>query len=668
MSKFAYMLRFTLQPGHLVEERLEELAAFCQKGRIDDVMFFIAPLNLNHIEMEEARRWMETIAKAQQRLKSIGVTTSINPLNTLLHDSAGNILPADRSFQLMVDPSGNQSSVAVCPLCPEWRSYITGMYAFYATLQPYSLWVEDDFRYHNHGPLEWGGCFCEAHLREFARQAGVASITREEFVRGMLADGEPHEFRRIWLNTCRKTLVELAQAISEAVHRVSPDTRIGLMTSVPAAHAAEGRDWHGLMEAFDGKNPAIIRPHLPAYMETSGIKYAWEFNAVSRLTAPLIPDRTEIYPELENVPYTSYSKSRRFQQYQLETALLLGSRGITLNIIDMVGNGLYPEEKTAEWLDAEKDFLNAVASLRIQASQGEGVQVLVNDQSSWYLHTTNQRGMEALYPRETYWASLLSAYGIANEYAVDWPKKPGIVALSGQILRSYNEEKIRELFKNHCVLLEGEAVHTLYSMGLGFLCGMTGVKWRELQTIEQIVNGREYSGTKEGRMRPYLTLGHCLDIQYEQGSTEVISQILDTDGQVVCPGMTIVNSRIFILPYGQESHLGTLNPIRRAVLQEFISLMGDRQPLMITSYSPHLSVYEFRGSATQTIAIVNHSLDDREDIELGGMDLTDESWELFSRLHPHGRRIALQSSSNRTVVPSAFPALSMIVLHKSIAT
>ncbi|MFC5404384.1 hypothetical protein [Cohnella soli] len=665
LSAYAYMLRFALQPGHFEEERIHALSNFCRAAEIDDVMFFIAPLNLNHIALEEASRWIETIGRAQEALTAIGVTTSINPLNTLLHDSAGNVLPADKSFRLMVDPQGNQSGTVVCPLCPEWREYITGLYAFYATMKPYALWVEDDFRFHNHNPLAWGGCFCDHHLREFAERAGMPSLHREAFVRGLLAEGQPHPYRQIWLESCRSTLVQLAQEIGDAVHRVSPETRIGLMSSVPSAHAAEGRDWHGIINAFGGSRPGIIRPHLPAYMETSGIHYSWEFNATSRQTAALIPENTEVYPELENVPYTAYSKSAAFQKYQLETALLLGSKGITLNIVDMIGNGIYAEERAESWLSEEKAFLNSATSLGLRIQDAKGVQVLMSERSSGFLHTSGPLAMEELYPRETFWASLLSAYGISNTYAAETPKPGGILALSGQILRNYGEAEIRRLFAEHFVLLDGEAAHTLHDLGLGALGGIAKAEWRELQTIEQIVNDRTYASIKEGRMRPHLVFGRFLDIEYEEGAANVISQICTIQGEAICPGMTIANGRVFILPYDQKAPHGLLNPIRRAVLQETIGSTGGTQPLRIANYAPHTAVYEFRTDGKQTICLVNNSLDDIEEIKLAGGDLTGDGWMLFSRSEPQGRPIALDSEGNAKIVNCRIPALSVALLHRS---
>ena len=665
MSDYAYMLRFTLHPGHFEEERLEELVRFCRQSRVDDVMFFIAPLKLNHISKEEADDWLGAIRRAKHALAGIGVTTSINPLNTLTHDAAGSVLPVELDFRMMVDPYGNATEVTPCPLCPEWRSYIVDLYTLYATLLPYSLWIEDDFRFHNHGPLEWGGCFCEEHMCLFAREAGSDSIGREEFVRGLLAGGEPHEYRRIWLDSCRRTMVELANAIGRAVHRVSPETRIGLMTSHPAAHAAEGRDWHRLIRAFDGNEGAIVRPHLPAYMETSGMSYAWEFSAVSRLTAALIPETTAMYPELENVPYTRFSKSEKFQRYQLETSLLLGSKGITLNIVDMVGNGVYPEEGAERWLNEAKDFLNSVASLQLTCGRMQGVRVLVDERSSYSLHTDGRLVMEALYPKETFWAGLLSAYGIANAVSVDSPAEPGIVAVSGQLLRGREEAAIRELFAKHAVLLDGEAVDTLVGMGLGELCGIREATWREAQTIEQICNGRTYAGIKEGRMRPYLTVARYLDVRYEPGAAECFSRIVKPDGTDLCPGMAIARRKVFIMPYGQEGHQGLFNPIRREVVHEAVAnIAGERrEPLRIASYAPHVAVYEYETDDGSVIAVANHSLDDIEGIALAGPVLAEGDWVLYSRNEPLGSELTLSETGGKAALSVRVPGLSMIVLH-----
>ncbi|MCQ6557647.1 hypothetical protein [Paenibacillus mendelii] len=675
-SSYAYMLRICLPPGHLEERRLNDLARFCREGRVEDVMFFInaEELNNGHLTVEETRPWLETIDSAKKSLAPYGVTASINPWITLLHSARGRQLKERHRFRLMVDPYGNQSTAVVCPTCPEWQQYITEMYAFYASIKPAVLWVEDDFRFHNHDPLQWGGCFCDEHMREFARKAGVASLDRETFKRGLLQPGDPHQFRRIWLDSCRDTLVELARKISDAVHEVSPDTRIGLMTSSPSVHAAEGRDWHSIMTAFDGEggNTAIIRTHLPAYTEEAGYKYWWMFNGISRFTAALIPEHTEAYPEFENYPFSRYSKSIAFQKFQLETSLIIGSRGITLDIFDMMGNGIYPQEYYERWLNDEKDYLNAIVALHLHVKDQTGIHVVVNERSSYSLHTAQGERMEELYPNETLWASYLSAFGIANRFTTGLPEDNGIVAVSGQAFRNMGEAAIRDLFDNHTVLLEGEAVHTLCEMGLGMLCGVMRAVWHHyesgFQSYEEITNNREYVGIGSGRMTAQISIGNYLEIEYsDRTKAEVIGHVHNGQGHAAGPGMTLVNDRVFILPYGQlgdAGYQGLLSPIRRAVIQESLQKLSEQPPLMITSYAPHVSVYRFNAAGGETLAIVNASADHVDELSLTDIGMELEGWTEYSRADPSGRPVTIRQDQNGLVFDSDLPALSMKIYHK----
>lgn len=674
-SGYAYMLRYTIQPGHHEEERLQSLAAFCRNAGIGDVMFLIngEELNQGHLTLEETKPWMALISRGKQLLEPLGVTTSINPWPTLHHGDRGRGLKATQNFRLMTDPFGNRSQIAVCPLCPEWRRYITDIYAYYATLRPFSLWVEDDFRFHNHEPLTWGGCFCDEHLRQFAARAGIASLDRATFVRELLAPGAPHPFRSVWLDSCRETLVDLAREIGEAVHRVSPETRIGLMTSCPDVHAAEGRDWHGLLAAFDGSQAPIVRPHLPAYSENTGFKYMWRFHAFSRTTVALLPESAETYPELENFPYSLFAKSTAFQKFQMETALLLGSRGITMNIFDMMGNGVYPEEHESHWLMEEKPFLDAVVSLGLRCRDEKGVQVLIQEKSSYTLHTARGESMEELYPRETLWASLLSAFGIANRFVTGQPCERSVVALSGQTLRNMSDTAIRDLFASHFILLEGEAAHTLFRMGLGHLSGIEHAAWYRHENgysaYEQIVDGHRDFGIAEGRMSSQLYPGNLMRIRYND-SVQPISEIRNPEGERICTGMALANGRVFILPYGAfragDGEFLT-NPLRRSVLQRVLKLMTptNEAPVFISSYHPHVSLHRFESSESgQTLAIVNASLDDVNSLAFSGWDFPMDRWLAYYRHYPQGQQAALRRHEGSVVLEAEIPALSMLILNR----
>ena len=102
-----------------------------------------------------------------------------------MHTDRGRKLKKGQNFRLMVDPYGNEATAVACPLCQNWQNYIAEMYSYYASIQPNVIWVEDDFRLHNHDDLVWGGCFCDFHMEEYSKKAGK-KLTRSEFVEGVL--------------------------------------------------------------------------------------------------------------------------------------------------------------------------------------------------------------------------------------------------------------------------------------------------------------------------------------------------------------------------------------------------------------------------------------------------------------------------------------------------
>jgi hypothetical protein len=300
-SRFKYLLRYAVQPGFQEEARIDALLSFCGAAGIDDVMFFVncEEINQGHLTAQQTDCWLELVARAKKRLAAIGVRTSLNPWQTLLHADRGRRLKPGQKFELMADTDGRRASAQVCPLCPAWRKYLARTFAQYAALRPDIVWVEDDFRFHNHAPLKWGGCFCDRHMRRFSQLVG-RRVSRREFFKRVVQPGPPHPWRKAWLDLNRQTINELARLIDDAVSAVSPRTRVGLMTSVPSVHAAEGRDWHTLLGNLSGRHAPVVRPHLPAYPEDPPGRYLWNFAGITAHTQAVVPPGTVLYPELDN--------------------------------------------------------------------------------------------------------------------------------------------------------------------------------------------------------------------------------------------------------------------------------------------------------------------------------------------------------------------------------
>jgi len=620
-ERFQYILRFALQPGHYEKENIDRLMRFCTAARINDVMFFIncEELNQGHLSLSETRPWVEVISHASEKLETIGVTTSINPWITLLHADRGRKLKEGQNFMLMTDPYGNRANAVVCPLCDKWREYLQEIYALYASIRPHMLWVEDDFRFHNHEPLYWGGCFCDRHMEIYSRMAN-RYLERKDFIDAVLSPGEPHPYRKIWLDVSRQTMTELASIIGQAVHRVSPETRVGLMSSSPSAHCSEGRDWEGILGGLSSENvPMVNRPHLPSYAEVTPQNYLWNFSSASLMTKALIPSGTELYPELENFQFTRFSKSNRFTRFEVESTLCMQAKGVTMNLFDMMGNGALLSEGYQDSLAYNRNFIDTVKKLEIGREQQQSVKIMFSSKSSYTLHTEEGKSMTELYPRETFWCQLLNCYGIANVYCRDQIPEHSIIAVSGQFFRNISEIELKRLFADNFVLLEAEAAYTLFDMGYGWLAGIGNARWHlqdsGYQAYEQVCSGYTCLGVEEARMSAQVSAGDFLEIEYV-GQPFTISDLKDPYGKNTGSGMTLWQSRVFILPYGRFKGIphAHLNPFRQLIIQDILKSQKIGTCPVFIRGAPYLAIFSFHKEDQKCLMLLNSSGDDLQEI------------------------------------------------------
>lgn len=620
---YQYSFRFTIDPFFRPEHDLRALEAFVRAARIDDVSLFMAPQDLNtgHLPPDEMAPWLALFEQAKARLAALGVTLSINQWYTLMHEDLGQPLRPDQPFQTMVDAQGRACESCVCPADEAWQDFFCESFACLATLDPHIHWVEDDFRYHNHQPLQWGGCFCEKHMALYAERAGVP-LTREAFVRGVLAPGGVHPYRSIWLDCCADVQEQVARRLSAAVHRVSPGTRLGLMSSAPYMHAAEGRRWHPLLEAFAGPNPPVDRIHLPGYVEPTGKAYLQNLNMVSMQTRHFLPPATEVYPELENYPYSPFTKSRRFTRFQLLTSLPLNPRGIAMNLFDLNGNGIVWTEGMQDTLAETKDYLGEMMDTGIFGLPAQGVKVLCSERAAHALHTGEDASLYDLCPQEIFFAGLLPAMGIPFAYTSDPAIAGEIVAASGQSLRNLTPDALEALFARNFLLLNGDAVDTLCRMGLGHLAGVRGVRWMRM-------NGGAYSyeqtaGTEEAaRASAIIFCSDATIVDYDDGA-QALSRFCNARRETVCPATTLTAKHAAVFPFGHFEgplHIPPmlLNPVRQRLLQAVVAQamaagFGGAFPCL--AGTAHVHPYAYRAGSTQHLYLANGSGDDLQGLAM----------------------------------------------------
>ena len=668
-ERFLYMFRFCCDPGFNDQAETAALLRYVDEALIDDVAVFanVEELNTGHMTLEEQDVYLAFMRDLAQALDQKGVTLSVNHWHSVMHADLGKTM-GPHAFRPMVDRYGKKASLCVCPLCKDWQQHIARLYARYAQLHASILWVEDDFRLHNHDPLEWGGCFCEEHMRLYRERAGDPTLTREAFVEGVLKPGEPHPYRKIWLDVGRETMLSAARAIGEAVRAINPSVRVGLMSSVPHVHAAEGRDWHALLRALACGQKPVDRVHLPAYQELSPSVYLHRFNMVSMLTAAMLPPETDICPELENYPFSRFSKSLRFTRFQLLSALPMNLHGVMLDLYDLNGNGIVWEEGYQKMLRESKDYLLRLTGLGVFGARRKGVRVLYSPRSSYTLHTPLGRDMEELYPHECFFAGLLPALGIPYAYCDHADLCGEVVAVSGQAFRSFSPEEIRGLFAHNAVLINADAAWTLWDMGLGELAGIADVRWMVQNggeyAYEQVSNGKCYVGREKARASAVISCSDAVDITYA-ASVHEYTALHDSFRRRTAAGQVVVDGRVLVFPFGRfasplEIPPMLLTTLRREILQDMLGEVGFKG--CMTAGGPYVEPYAFEHQGSQWLYLVNASLDDASEIVLSGAPSAEAAQVWLSTLED-SFRLQASREGNQTRLGFVLPAMEAALVR-----
>lgn len=675
MSKdpFQYIFRFCCDPGFNDQQEIDAMVRFADEASIDDVALFcnVEELNTGHMSYTEQEVFLELIQRLQSRLCHKDITVSVNQWHTLMPGDIGIPFGPDQNFRPMVDKNGTKTIQCVCPLCTEWQEYIGQIYARYAKLNPFILWVDDDMRLHNHAPLEWGGCFCDEHMKRYSELAGK-EITREEFVAGILKPGKPHPYRKIWLDVARDSLLSACEAINRAVRAVSDNPRIGLMSSDPFVHAAEGRDWHKILYTLGAGNVPVNRIHLPAYYEDLPHRYLTAFNMISMMNRDMIPPETEVYPELENFPYGLFSNSHNFTRFKLLSAMPLNLSGITVDLYDLSGNGIVWEENYQETLRETKPYLNLLTEMGVFRGDARGVRVLYNPQSSYTLHTIQGTSMEELYPHECFWAGLLPAFGIPYRYC-DYIPKQEIVAVSGQVLRNYDVNQLQRLFYDNFVILSGDAAWTLFDMGMGHLAGIQDAHWIPQYdgtfTFEEVTNGKQYRNRPHARASIIFGGSDVLNIQYlDSAQVYEYTSCYNAFHQRTLPAQTVVNQRVMIYPFGRFGGYPTTipcmlwNALRQELLQDIVSSAGATFPMV--KDSPYLEPHYLETKEGNYLYLINGSMDSVEQVRLilPNIETLPQTLEAYSPHLPYNLLLSWKATKYGIEIPVSIPSMDVLLI------
>lgn len=586
MSQAWYALRRTL-PHWNIDETLPELIGFCRESHIEEVIIKVDSEEFSHglTPIEWLDGYMPYLKRIRDELRKNGIGFSINPWVTVVHCDRGRDTKASiPDVDLMVGHDGTKCRACACVLSEGWRRHTTELWTRYASLEPDVLWVEDDIRLLNHQPVEYG-CFCPLHIAEFNRRAGT-NASREEIVKAILSPGTPHPWRKIWLDVNRDVMVDVAKFFEQTVHDISPKTKLGLMCSSPESHAIEGRDWKAFASALAGSEPLVARPCMFNYEETSprGL-YTAEY--LVRSTMHLLGTDVIIQTEVENWPFTTFSKSARFTFLQMALSFAIGADGVTMNLYDHMGTPIARNPEFGSMLKEKKTFLNALAK-RCSKSRAVGTQIIHPQDGSYHVNLDENAGYQDLAAGGHAWRRVLEPLGFPITF-----EESSVVGLSGQVVRALSESELVKILSKG-VLVDLSALRCLLEMGYGEYVGVD-IKRIFHKYDEPLAAEEHFDPEFGGAERKYMTLT-LPDLGGDEPIAELIpaegaravSRLVDPDAKPKYAGMTLFENRLggraAVYPMSVETCTGAafLNPHRRDQITAVIDWLSHGQtPLIV---------------------------------------------------------------------------------------
>lgn len=315
---------------------LDELVKQCKTMGVSEVLLFTMLSTdfyggIAFYEDEEFEKRMAHFRYCADRIRQEGLTLSVNAFSTLGHVVVKEEVVQHFGFERQLTKEGKPNPHPVLdPRSPKLREHIAKIYVAYASLKPNRLFVDDDFAV----PLT--GSFHEERVKEFARIVGCEA-TREA-VSALVFNENPAtaaKMQKIMEELVNRDLEEMAQVIEKAVHKVSPETKVGMMYASTIKN-----DVARIAKAMAGNHIPFVRPQLPIYREEIPVVNYSQIAWYASYWLGKLGNDFEYFPEIENYPYTPYSKSPETTYATIASVLGRGIASPAYNLEDFRAPGV----------------------------------------------------------------------------------------------------------------------------------------------------------------------------------------------------------------------------------------------------------------------------------------------------------------------------------------
>jgi len=605
-----YHLRFQILPGRNVERDARILAAFCRAHGIEEVVLFYAAEEWNNglLSRAEEDRWFETVRRAKRILEAAGLVCSLNPWATVLHGDYGRRFPRDRAFRPMVSPLGERSRACASFADPVWQKYIRDQYARFARLGFRVIWVEDDFRYHNHKPLTWGGGFEPEVLARFAAKVG-RKVTRREVIANILRPGRPHHWRRLWLATWRELQLEAAEGLARAVSVNTPTrTKLGLMSSIPSTHSVEGRDWQRLFAALSIAGEVAHRPSIYGSDDYLGKEMGHAILMLGQQRS-LRPAGCEVAPEIENYPFTNWAKSDSLTWAQMALCLFFGSDALLLDLFPFAANPANREPGIGRMLDLSRPALEWIVRRFSPPLPTHGVGLPWRQDVAERVWTAEGKSLAELDVSSFPAGQLLLRYGVPVCHEMR-----EVNALFGPLAWAFDDTELRAMLSNG-LMLDATAAEVLCRRGYGRDIGITFCgwlsRWEHNYALEEVLAGCH--GAPVGHLLN-INKSPRLAVLRPRSGASVWTRVITPERKTVGAGMVAFRNhrsgRVIVHALPDPARNASASYHRQALLHRAVRFLAKRHfDAPLVTGGPYLMPIQFAAGDRGVLVVFNGSPD-----------------------------------------------------------
>lgn len=434
--------------------------------------------------IELVEHWAEVFSQLAPKYRAKGIEPYFWLGHSLGHGgelSAKSQVP----FQVMVGADGDEAPGCFCPLDEAVKQYLVDVVTTLAKAGIPLILLDDDFRVNYHMPGVDIGCFCPKHMERFNRENGTG-YTRRELAELVYAGGD---IRAKFLKMAGDSLLELAQAIEQAVHKVNPNTRLGLATAM-IHYSSEGYDIRQMAKVLAGPTRPYLRVFgAPYHVKNNPMQLGFTVDTAKHLADHLSGHDIEIIGEGDTYPHTRFFTNRTALQTHLLASRCSGVRNMLHYPFCFAAS---PDFETIYVETAQKlrPAMAMLDQLLPETQAATGIQPVLDFGN--LNHIPISRAMtrrERVWPDEPMALKMLSQFGIPTVPARQAVSQP--VLLAGYNGFGYTDEQLNIMLDRGAII---DATAAKWLLRRGFDIGLESVT-----DLDAVPTFEEFCGRFSGR-------------------------------------------------------------------------------------------------------------------------------------------------------------------------